>query len=71
MPGTDLRKEAAFGLSEVEVAAPHGPYCLARRPCRERSRGVAVAGVLLLAGLPPVGDGGPVRLLGGRTNLFH
>ena len=66
MPGTDLRKEAAFGLSKVEVAAPHGPYCLARRPCREGSRGVAVTGVLLLTGFPPVGNGSLVRLLGGR-----
>ena len=66
MPGTDLRKEAAFGLSKVEVAAPYGPYCLVRRPYREGSRGVAVTGVLLLAGLLPVGDGGLVRLLRGR-----
>ena len=66
MPGTDLRKEAVFGLSKVKVAAPYGPYCLVRRPCRKGSRGVAVTGVLLLTGLPPVGDGGLVRLLGGR-----
>ena len=66
MPGTDLRKEVIFGLSKVEVAAPHGPCYLARRPCREGSRGVAVTGVLLLTGLPPVGDGSLVRLLGGR-----
>ena len=66
MPGTDLRKEATFGLSKVEVTAPYGPYYLARRPYREGSRGVAVTGVLLLTGLLPVGDGNLVYLFGGR-----
>ena len=66
MPGTDLRKEATFGLNKVKVTAPHGPYYLVRRPYREGSRGITVTGVLLLTGLLPVGDGGPVRLLGGR-----
>ena len=66
MAGTDLRKEAIFGLSKVKVAAPYGPYYLVRRPYREGSRGVTVTGVLLLTGLLPVGDGGLVRLLGGR-----
>ena len=66
MPGADLREEAAFGLGEVEVAAPYGPRRPARRPCREGSRGVTVAYVLLPAGLLSFGDGGPVRLLGGR-----
>ena len=66
MPGTDLRKEATFGLSKVKVTALYGPYYLIRRPYREGSRGVAVTGVLLLTGLLPVGDGSLVRLLGGR-----
>ena len=66
MPGTDLRKEATFGLNKVKVAAPYGPCCLVRRPYREGSRGVAAVGVFLLASLPPVGDSGPVRLLGVR-----
>lgn len=65
MAGANLCKEAAFGLGEVEVAAPHGPRRPARCLCREGCRGVAVAGVLLPVGLPPVGDGGPVRLFGG------
>ena len=66
MPGTDLRKEAIFGLNKVEVTAPYGPYYLVRRPYREGSRGVAVTGVLLLTGLLPVGNGSLVRLFGGR-----
>ena len=66
MPGTDLGEEAVFGRSEVEVAAPHGPCCLVRRPCREGSRGVAATGVLLLTGLLSVGDGGLFRLFKGR-----
>ena len=66
MPGTDLRKEVTFGLSEVEVAAPYGPYYLVRRLYRKGSRGVTVTGVLLLTGLLPVGNGNLIRLLGGR-----
>ena len=66
MPGADLREEAAFGLGKMEVAAPYSLWRLARRSCREGSRGVAAAGVLLLAGLPSVGNGGLDRLSGGR-----
>ena len=66
MAGTDLCKEAAFGLRKVEVAAPYGPYYLARRSYREGFYRATAAGVLLLTGLPPVGDGSLVRLLGGR-----
>ena len=65
MSGTDLYKEATFGLRKVKVAATYGPYGPARRPRREGSRGVAVTGVPLLTGLPSVSNSGPVRLLGG------
>ena len=67
MAGTDLCKEATFGLSKGEGAAPYGPYYLARRSYREGFYRATAAGVLLLTGLLSIGNGSLVGLFGGRA----